>query len=307
MAEPASLEFRAMGSPCRVVVESGAEELAERVRELVASLEAAWSRFRDDSEISAVNRAAGRVTVVSEPTYQLIGAAVRAVDATGGLFNPLMLHQIEALGYRWSWDEARPEPTDAVAVPAVVDPIELYPEIRAIRLPDGCGFDPGGIGKGLAVDLAIELCQSAGSSFASVELGGDLRVYGPPWYGDRWDIAVADPFERGGPVATFTPAATPAGGAVTTSTTLRRRWTHGERTLHHILDPRSGQPSGSDLVAATTCADLAWWAEVASKTALLTGSAGAVHYLRSLGVPGAVVTEAGQVLSTEGSPAREAA
>lgn len=292
-----------MGSPCRVVVETGGESLAEAVRDLVCSLERTWSRFLPDSEISAVNRAAGNVTVVSEETYQLVAAAVRASAATGGLFNPLMLTQLEDLGYRWPWDDARPEPTGRPVGPAVDEPIELYPEIRAVRLPEGCGFDPGGIGKGFAVDLAIELCQHEGSPFASVELGGDLRVYGSPWYGDRWTINVADPFDEGGPIATFTPTS----GAVTTSSTLGRRWTDGDRTLHHLLDPRTGRPSRSDLVAATTCADLAWWAEVASKTALLHGSADAPAYLRSLRIPGAVVTERGKILTTGPIPAEEAA
>jgi thiamine biosynthesis lipoprotein len=293
-----------MGSPGRIVVESGAESIAESARDLVWSLEQRWSRFRPGSEISGLNRVAGRVTVVSAPTYQLIRAAVRARAATGGLFNPLMLHQLEAHGYRRPWGEDRPEPTGDAVRPGVDDDIVLYPEISAVRLPEGCGFDPGGIGKGLAVDLAIELCRRRGSAFASVELGGDLRVDGAPWYGDRWVIGVEDPFDPDRQIATFTPTA----GAVTTSTTLRRRWSAGGRTLHHLLDPRTGQPTRSDVVAATTCADLAWWAEVAAKTAVLVGSAAAPDYLRSIGTPGAVVTEDGRILtSVADRPCREVA
>lgn len=281
------------------MVEAGAAPLAEEAEQLVRSLERRWSRFLPDSEVSALNRAAGRVTVVSPDTYHLISLAARAMEATGGLFNPLMLHQLEAQGYDRPWGGADPVPSGRAVRPAVDEPIVLYPEIGAVRLPDGCGFDPGGIGKGLAVDLVVELCRGGGSAFASVELGGDLRVYGRPWYGDAWVIGVEDPFRPGHRIATFTPT----GGAVTTSTTMKRRWTAGGRTLHHLLDPRTGQPSRADVVAATTCADLAWWAEVAAKTALLLGSAGAVGHLRSLGIPGAVVTDGGRVLTTTGEMA----
>lgn len=296
-AEAIAREFRALGSSCRIVVEAGSEEIAEAAEELVHALERRWSRFRPDSEVSALNRAAGRVTVVSPETYHLVSVAVQAREATAGLFNPLMLQQLRANGYRRPWDEGLPVPTGEPVGPAVDEPIVLYPEIGAVLLPEGCGFDPGGIGKGLAVDLAAELCQEGGSAFASVELGGDLRVHGSPWYGDEWVIGVDDPFRPGRPIATFTPT----GGAVTTSTTMKRRWTAGGRTYHHLLDPRTGRPSRSDLVAVTTCADLAWWSEVASKTALLVGSAGAIDHLRSLGTPGAVVTDSGRILTTTGS------
>jgi FAD:protein FMN transferase len=302
VAEAVAREFRALGSSCRIVVEAGAEPVADAARELIGSLERRWSRFLPDSEVSALNRAAGKVTMLSPDTYHLISLAVQATEATGGLFNPLMLHQLEAHGYDRPWGEGHPSPSGRPVGPAIAEPIVLYPEITAVRLPEGCGFDPGGIGKGLAVDLAVELCRDGGSAFASVELGGDLRVYGQPWYGEEWVIGVDDPFNPGRRIATFTPTS----GAVTTSTTMKRRWTVGDRTYHHLLDPRTGQPSRSDIVAATTCADLAWWAEVASKTALLVGSAGASDHLRALGTPGAVVTDTGQILTTtEASTTKE--
>lgn len=286
-----------MGSPCRVVLDTGADRLAAEARDLVQALEQQWSRFIDSSEISALNRNAGRVTVVSPETYRLVDRAVQAQLATGGLFNPLMLRQLEAHGYRRPWDEASPAPSGGPVAPGTVEPIVLYPEISAVQIPDGEALDPGGIGKGLAVDMAIELCRHRGASMASVELGGDLRVYGDPWYGPAWRIGVEDPFDPAVEVASFTPTE----GAVTTSTTRKRSWSAGDRTYHHLLDPITGWPGRTDLVSVTTCSGEAWWAEVLSKTALLVGSRRVVRYLDELETPGVAVTGEGRVLTTGGT------
>lgn len=302
MADLSVLEFKSMGSPARVVADGGPDDVAISARDLVWMLERRWSRFLDTSEISALNRAPGCVTLVSEATYTLIDYAVRAQDSTKGLFNPLMLRQLETHGYERSWEAGTPLPDGGSVTPATHEPIVLYPEISAVRLPEGTRFDPGGIGKGLAVDLAIEFCMSSGAESASVEIGGDLRVYGSPWYGSEWRIGVANPFDPSTDIATFTPTA----GAVTTSSTLKRSWVSGEQQFHHLLDPRTGWPSDTDVVAVTTCSEMAWWSEVAAKSAIIAGSSQAVSVLEALGTPGAIVTADGNVTTTDGK-AREAA
>ena len=240
-----------------------------------------------------MNRAAGHPTVVSDATYALVATAARASELTGGRFNPLMLDQLEASGYRCSWGDQAPTPGPELIGPGSVEPITLFPDARAVLLPEGTRFDPGGIGKGLAVDRAIEACRSAGAAFASVELGGDLRVFGSPWYGDRWVIGVADPLRPGADIATLTPTE----GAVTTSTTIKRRWFDGRQWRHHLLDPATGRSGDTDLVAVSTCSSEAWWAEVAAKTAVLAGSSRVVDTLRRLGTPGVAVTTTGQLIT----------
>jgi thiamine biosynthesis lipoprotein len=287
-----------MGSPCRVVLDTGADDVAAAVRDLVLGLERGWTRFIDSSEISALNRSPGRVAVVSPETFRLVEHAVRAQLATGGRFNPLMLRQLEAHGYRRPWDEERPVPSGQPVGPGTSEPIVLYPEIDAVQIPEGAAFDPGGIGKGLAVDLAVELCRERGVAMASIELGGDLRVYGDPWFGPVWRIGVEDPFDGGREVAAFTPTE----GAVTTSTTRKRSWSAGYRTYHHLLDPVTGWPGASDLVSVSTCSGEAWWAEVVSKTALLVGSGRVLRYLDDLKTPGVAITGEGRVLTTASTP-----
>ena len=62
-----------------------------------------------------------------------------------------------------------------------------------MRLPAGSGFDPGGIGKGLAADIVSAELLAAGARGACVNLGGDLRVTGEAPGGGTWTVAVEHP------------------------------------------------------------------------------------------------------------------
>ncbi len=283
-----------MGARCRIVVNGGPDDLADQARGLVDDLEQRWSRFLPDSEISAVNRRPGQVTIVSESTYELISQAEAGRDATSGTYNPLMLDQLESHGYRQTWSEGELTPDDRPIERATTEPIVLFPELSAVRIPEGCRFDPGGVGKGMAADLAAEMCLEAGATTVSIELGGDLRVAGEPWYGSKWDIGVANPFDREARIGTFTPTE----GAVTTSTTLIKQWEHGSTHYHHLLDPQTGHPSPTDLVAVTTCSSRAWWAEIVAKASIIKGSGHVIAFLDRLKTPGIAVTASGEILST---------
>src|SRR5439155_6641322 len=88
------------------------------------------------------------------------------------------------------------------------------------------GFDPGGIGKGLAADMVAQELMDCGARGACVNLGGDLRVEGEGPDAGRWIVAVEHP--RGGdPVV----VAALAAGAIATSTILKRAWTVTARTI----------------------------------------------------------------------------
>ena len=131
-------EFRAMGSPCRIVAPS--RQLAVEGEALVHSLEGRWSRFSATSEISELNRHSGRIVVVSAQTYALIERAEEARAATRGAFNPLALDHLVALGYDRSWelmDHDAPALPAEKSPPVTDEPIELFPAVA--RGPDPRG------------------------------------------------------------------------------------------------------------------------------------------------------------------------
>jgi thiamine biosynthesis lipoprotein len=270
-------DFTAMGNSCRVIAES--DELCRAGEAHVRRLEHLWSRFLDDSEVSAVNRHAGSVCMVSEDTFRLIELAEQARQATDGLFNPLQLARLEDLGYRRSWHDSDPQPAPdlaAGAAPASTEPIELLAELCAVRIPAGTRFDPGGLGKGLAGDIVAEQLIAAGATTVQVELGGDVRVAGPPWGGQVWTVHAE--------CADRTIVMSIDGGGAATSGVIKRSWQHSGRRLHHIIDPRSGWPAHTDVVAATVSAASLAWAEVFAKVAVIVGSVEARRRVRDAGL-----------------------
>jgi FAD:protein FMN transferase len=276
--------FRAMGTGCRIVTPH--RDLTERGVALVAQIERTWSRFRPDSEVSALNRSAGRVCVVSELTFELVARAEQARVATDGAFNPLLLEHLVALGYDRTWDEV----TDRFDEPPVLgpgsdEPIELFADGCAVRLPEGATFDPGGIGKGLAGDLVAAALLAEGAGAVQVELGGDVRVAGTPWADDEWRVQVDD----GDHDASAAAVIRLRGGGVATSSVVRRRWRCGGTVVHHLLDPRTGRSAVTDLHAVTTVAPSLWWAEVVAKVALMAGAAGARSILARYDMAGLLV------------------
>ncbi len=280
----AVIEFRAMGTDCRVVADS--DDAARHAVGLVELLEQAWSRFRPDSEVSELNRCAGRVCLVSPLTFELVARAEAARRRTAGAFNPLMLDQLEALGYDRTWDHVVDD--DSTPGPTVAGcqlPIELFDDLGAVRLPDGTRFDPGGIGKGLAGDLVAAALRLGGSASVQVELGGDVRVDGPAWSGGEWQVRVADDDHDTAHAATITLAS----GGVATSSVVRRRWRRGAHDLHHLLDPTTGTSVATDLDAVTAVTPELWWAEVVAKVALAAGSTEARGVFERFGATGVIV------------------
>jgi thiamine biosynthesis lipoprotein len=265
--------------------------------------EARWSRFRPTSELCRINAADGAPVVVSPSTFSLVARAVEAWRNTDGRYDPTVLAALEAAGYDRDFDEVAREGDDVASAGTVVPvpgcgDVVLDELVRAVRLPTGVALDLGGIGKGAAADeVSAELLTAGvdGVTGVLVNLGGDLRARGeaPPPHG--WVVDVDDPLDTGmaGLLAL-------AEGAIATSTKLRRTWTRGDRSLHHLIDPRTGQPAESGLASVTIVAGDAWRAEVLAKAAFVAGLAEGRAVVERAGATGLFVTDGGEVVALDG-------
>ena len=167
-----------------------------------------------------------------------------------------------------------------------------------MKLPAGTGFDPGGIGKGLAADLVATELIAAGADGVCINLGGDVRVQGTPPSDGAWTIAIEHPWSAR-PLARVGVA----DGAVCTSTTLRRRWQVDGTDMHHVIDPRTGRPTCSDLSFASVIAGSARAAEVLAKSVLLAGSESAFDLVERTGAAALAVDVRGEVFTSSEFPA----
>jgi thiamine biosynthesis lipoprotein len=284
-----------MGTDVHVVVH-GPAELGGLAHELVDDLERRWSRFLPGSEVSRLNRQAGSWTSVGADTIELVDRAVEAWTATDGRYDPTVLGDVIRAGYDRSFEHVvdRPDsPSSDLACDA--GHIAVDHEQQAIRLPIGVGFDPGGIGKGLAADLVARRISDEGAAGVLVNVGGDLRAQGVGPDGDDWTVEV-DPAATGLPVATVAIGH----GALATSTVLRRRWRIDGRPRHHVIDPATGDPTDSGVVASSVLAREGWQAEVLAKATIVAGIDQGLALVGSLGADAVLVDEVGDVHTTPG-------
>lgn len=300
--------FPALGTTATVVVSDGAAEArAEAVlRAELDAIDRAASRFRADSEIALVNSAGGRPVPVSALFLEAVDAALRGARLTGGLVDPTVGRALQLIGYDRDFAAMQ---TSGPAIKFEIRPVPGWQQVRVdrhastVQVPGGVELDLGATAKALCADRAARAAALATGAGVLVSLGGDIAVAGPPPDGG-WIVRVtdhhADPPEAGGPVISLL-----TGGLATSSTSMRR-WARGGQTMHHIIDPATGRPAVEQWrtasVAAASCLD----ANIASCAAIILGPA-APRWLEGLGLPGRLVTPAGDVVAVAGWPDETAA
>lgn len=245
--------FSAMGTTIELLLDaepSAESELAfaQAEREF-ERLEALLSRFRPDSELSALNRCG--TLDVGEDLATVTRLAVEAREQTAGRFDPTVHDALVAAGYDRTFDDVAPN--GPAASPRRCGGLVRI-EGRRIELEEGFRLDLGGIGKGYAVDRACALLSQAGPCL--VNAGGDLTARGRLWpvgvetTDGQLTLALED-------------------GALATSGRDRRRWRRSGRETHHLIDPATGASAESDFVRVTVVAPTAVEAEVLAKAVFL--------------------------------------
>jgi thiamine biosynthesis lipoprotein len=268
---------RSMGSPLRLAIarrqRPGADRdveaplaraWAETIHEFSAS-DVAMSRFSSTSELTRLNRSAGRgrAIAIGRRLERAVVAADRARRVTRGRFDPRVLDDLEALGEHGVDLALKPDPSPARSWRA--EPIARRTRRGVIEIDRP--LDLGGIGKGLALRWAAARLGQLGIADYLLDAGGDLVVRGEPSERGAWLVGIEDTTGADEPLAIIAPPT----GAVTTSSTKRRAWLRGDRLVHHLLDPVTGLPADGGLVSVTVAGADPAWAEIWSKTLFIGG------------------------------------
>jgi thiamine biosynthesis lipoprotein len=295
---------RALGGSMRIVVTRPARLGVAKAaaNQVVAEIDAAASRFRDDSELSRLNNATGREVAVGPLLAKAIAAALRGASLTGGAVDPTVGSAVRMAGYEGDFAGI---PADGPSMRLVAhrvpgwQAIRFSAALRTVFIPEGVEIDLGATAKALASDLAAEAAsQAMGGAGALVSLGGDIAVAGEPPAGG-WSVQVSE--DSAAPIREGEETVSISSGGLATSSTTVRRWTRGGVILHHIIDPATGLPAESRwrtaTVAAATCVD----ANIAS-TAAIVKSVGAVAWLESIHLAARLVERDGTIRRVAGWP-----
>ncbi|MCB0236410.1 MAG: FAD:protein FMN transferase [Anaerolineae bacterium] len=286
--------FRAMNTDVGIWLWNPSRQVDRLMRHAMQRFEEAeaeLSRFRPDSGLSRLNAAAGLgPQTVSPLLWTALNRAVEAARQTLGLFDPTVLDLLRAAGYDRSFEllDSSSDTLGPSAKPSCGwHQIRFYDSVGQVELPAGVGIDLGGIAKGWTVDRVAVSLATHGPVL--VDAGGDIRAIGMPG-GEPWPVAVQDPFDETRDCAVLALN----GGAVATSSIGRRRWQRNGQTMHHLIDPRTGQPSDSDLHTVTVLADTAEEAEVSAKTVLMLGTQAGASWLKRRDLRGLLIDRRGR-------------
>ena len=285
--------FFAMGTVCRITVFDEADRAAaEQARRRVSELHDILSAYDESSEISAVNRNAGKgFTAVSKETYVLIRRSIFFSEATGGLFDitstPLSLLWKESIK-----NGTLPDETAVKNAKALVNYRDIVFENNAVmlRIP-GQKTDLGAVAKGYVADEVRRMLTENGVNDAIINLGGTVIVMGKPH-----TVGIQDPFKKTG-----TPFASVElhNKSVVSSGAYEQGFKKNGRIYHHIVDPATGYPSNSDIVGVTLIGDEAETLDAICTSAMLMSGEQAGIFLKRYPVEAVIIKKDGSVYVTD--------
>jgi FAD:protein FMN transferase len=299
IAELASVSFPALGTTAVLCVAESEGLSAAHValdREL-EQLDAACSRFREDSELSRLNAAAGTGPVrVGTLLLEAVSAALDVAAATDGLVDPTVGGTLRLAGYDRRFVEVKLRDGRSFRASSAPVPgwegVELDCAAATVTLDEGVELDLGATAKALGADRAASAAARAAGTGVLVSLGGDIAVAGTaPDSG--WPVLIAE--DHDAPLDGAGPKIALIAGGLATSGTAVRRWHAGETTLHHIIDPRTGRSAETPWRTASVCGATCVQANAASTAAIVLGEE-APAWLEARGLPARLVSESGEVV-----------
>jgi thiamine biosynthesis lipoprotein ApbE len=298
------VDDRALGTSMRLIVTrpdglAAAKAAADRI---ISAIDEAASRFRDDSELSRVNREAGREVRVSPLLAQAIAAGLRGARLSDGAVDPTVGTAVRLAGYDRDFASIPPDGSPInLSVSRVPgwQAIQFDEGARVVFVPAGVEIDLGATAKALAADLAASAAHLAvGAGGVLVSLGGDIAVAGdPPIQG--WAVQASE--DSNAPIDDDEETITIESGGIATSSTTVRRWMRGGVVLHHIIDPSTGLPVTGRWRTATVVAASCVDANIASTAAIVMGDA-AIPWLAANDLPARLVDRYGSVHRVSGWP-----
>lgn len=268
-----------------------AENEIERIEALISS-------WRENSQTSAINRAAGKQAVqIDKELFDLISRAQKVSQLSQGAFD-LSYASMDRV---WKFDGSMTKVPDSLAVAESVSKVNYQDIIldkkhTAVTLQKaGMKIGFGAIGKGYAANRAKTLLQEMGIASGMVNAGGDLIAWGTEENGAPWKIAIADPSKQKQVLAWLELS----DKAVVTSGDYERFVEIEGKRYAHIIDPRSGYPVQGLTSVTIICPD-AEIADALATTVFVLGKEEGMALIEKLrGIEGIIITDKNEILTSK--------
>jgi len=255
------------------------------------------SLYKEDSEVTKVNMAAGKHPVsVSPELIDAVEAAARASEITGGAFD-ITVGPLVVLWQMRLKDGNVPTAREIANVKNLVNYRNIIIDRKASTLflkKPGMIMDLGGM-KGYIADRVRDLFKKRGIDNALIALAGDIWAIGHREDGKPWKIGVQHPRDRDKTMSVLDLS----DKYVATSGDYERFVIWEKKRYHHIIDPRTGMPS-TGVISATLVGDRGEVIDPLAKAPFILGADQGIKLVKKAGAEAIVVDEQGQVFMTEG-------
>jgi thiamine biosynthesis lipoprotein len=306
---------RVMSTTCRLIAvphsaadtdDAAAAQALHAAEAQLRQVEAQLSSFIEASILSRLNRApAGEAVQLPAMLLGLLRTSQQLYAETQGAFD-ITCGPLIALWRAAGTRGKLPSEADLAAARQASSwqALELGSD-RVTKRAASARIDLGAIAKGYGIDRAVKAMRDAGMCGGLIDVGGDLRVFGTPPQGEKWEVSVQNPLGRG-TIVTLSIRS----GAVCTSGSYHRYSSIGGRRFSHIVDPRSGRPA-EGVASATVLARDATTADGWATAVAVLGEAGlellpdgveALLIVGSQQAPRARVSPGLNALITQGPP-----
>jgi thiamine biosynthesis lipoprotein len=250
------------------------EQVKADVEEVFRQVDEKLSNWREDSEISRLNRQKTTEWLPVSPEIVRVIAIAKEVHARSEGCYDLTVKPIFDLWGFSKHQEKVPEQADIDRVLAHVgmDKLELDAErLRLRKLDPEVQISLDSIAQGFTVGAVAERLERRGILNYLAEIGGEMKVKGKKANGNPWRVAIEKPTPLAREVERILDLHEEQGTAVMTSGTYRNFFESGGKTYSHILDPKTGRPVAHNLLSTTVLHQDPTWADAWSTALLCVG------------------------------------
>ncbi len=287
----------------KVYGDTVAQKNMDDIQHMLERMDKEFSRTKEDGELYAVNKAAGKeAVVVSDETLDIVKQSVKYAAEMDGLFDPTIGPLVDLWNIGSGGDHVPPQADiDKAKSLTNYKDVIIDEAAKTVKLAkEGMVLDMGGIGKGYAADRVADYLKAQGLDSAMINLGGSsIIALGNKPNGSQWNIGLQDPDQsRGTQLGTIKIT----NEVIDASGVYERFFMQDGVRYHHILDPRTGFPSQNGLKSVTIMSPNATDADALSTGVFLMGEEAGIKYLEALpeNVEAFFITDDNKIYATSG-------
>lgn len=264
-------KIKALGTEIEFYFSNPTNLIVQDFRELkkiIKNFEKTFSRFKKGSELSKLN-SSQKPFAVSDQMLKVLVLAKKYFKTTRGVFDPTISRTLVNLGYNNSFEKITNTTLTKERFVINFDLVKINQSKKNVIKDPRVDIDLGGIAKGFLVDLLVKFLKDRGYQNFWLSAGGDMYLSGKNSDQLDFEVDLENPLDCQNALALLTLKTDKL--AIATSGVVTRKWSNNDKSLHHLIDPRTKKPVKNNILSVTVLTNSVTRADVIAKTVLILG------------------------------------